>query len=524
MKPISRFDTVRADHVVRFFRDFLVHTTGKWRGVPFVLEPWQENDIIRPLFGTVTTNEAGEWVRQYRKAWIEIPSGNGKSELLAGILLYLLLADGENAPHVFGAAVDKEQAGLVYNVARQMVELSPRLKRFAWLKVFKSTKRILNLRDDGYYTVIPGDPDGADGFVPHGIGFDEVHRQKKRELWDVLENKLAKRQQPLMVGITTAGVDRESIAYELHGYALQILAGTLEDPSFFAFVLAAPEDADWQDEKVWRSVNPAIGVFKSIAAMRDEARKAASSPAAQNSFRRLHLNQWTSQVDRYIDIDLWDANAGIVDEGALAGRECFGGLDLSAGNDLTAWAMVFPDPADPERIECLVRFWCPRRQLTNPFNRWGSQYRAWERLGLLTVAGGQAIDYAVIKAQVLEDATTFRLVDLNIDRLFQAYQLGGELLDAGLTVIGMQQGFLSYGPPMKEMLRRLLERKVRHGGNPVLRWNVDSLAVLIDPAGNYKPDKRSSQGKIDGFVALEMALERAMRHQEQDVPIRARWL
>ncbi len=494
MKAESRYDEARAEHIIQFFSRFLVHTTGEWRGVPFVLEKWQA-DILRELFGRVKLNDREKWVRQYRIAWIEIPSGNGKSELLAGILLYMLCASGEASPHVFGAAVDRDQAGLVFGVARQMVELSPGLRNR--LSVIKSSKRILNPGDDGFYVAIPGDADGADGFVPHAIGFDEVHRQKKRDLWDTLANKLTKRAEPMMIGITTAGVDRESIAFELHTYAEQVIAGTVEDDSFYAYILAAPGDADWKDEKVWKACNPALGVFKSIDALRSEARKAAASPAAQNTFRRFHLNQWTSQVDRYIDIDLWDSNASIVDEGALAGRECFGGLDLSAVSDLTAWAMVFPRSEDVEELDCLVRFWCPERQLTNPENRYAPQYQAWNRDGLLQVAGKEAIDYEVVKAQILKDASTFRLVDMNIDRLFQSYQLSGELEEEGLKVFGMGQGFMSFGPPMRETLRRLHARKVHHGGNKVLRWNVDSLAVQMDPAGNYKPDKRSSQGKID---------------------------
>lgn len=506
------YDEAAADHVVEFFSRFLVHTTGRWRGIPFRLEPWQEHDIIRPLFGTKTRNEDGEVVRLYRTAWLEFPSGNGKSELLAGILLYLLIADGEAQPHNFGAAVDREQAGLVFGVAAEMVKLSKRLRKR--LKTILSTKRIINPADGGFYVAIPGDPDGADGFVPHGIGFDEVHRQRTRELYDTLAKGLTKRRQPMMVMISTAGVDEESIGWELHEYARQVAEGSLDDPTWFVRIYAAPDGADWRDESVWRACNPAIGTFKSIEGMRAEARKAERSPAALASFCRFQLNWWGLGESKWINVEEWDAGAGVVDEADLKGRPCFGGLDLSSTTDLTAWALWFPDKEDPEAADVIVRAWCPEAKLTDKANRYASNYKAWVRQGWLTPTPGNTIDYAYVRQAILRDAAQFRLVDLNVDRLFQAHQIATELEGEGLKVVGMGQGFFSMSAPTKEFERRVLMHKIRHGGNRVLRWAIDSTQVLQDPAGNLKPDKRNKKGgRIDPVVALIMALERSMRHQ-----------
>lgn len=219
-------------------------------------------------------------------------------------------------------------------------------------------------------------------------------------------------------------------------------------------------------------------------------------------------------MDRWISLDLWDQNAGLVAEERLFGRTCYGGLDLSAVSDITAWVLAFPDDDDPETIDVLCRFWVPEARLRDEHNRYRHQYQAWARQGFLRTCPGDAIDYGFVKRQILEDAKKFALVDLNVDRLFQAHQLATELTDEGLTVVGMGQGFVSMAAPMAEFHRRLLARKIRHGGNPVLRWMVDSAAVRQDPAGNLKFDKASSQGRIDGLVALVMALDRAMRHTQ----------
>jgi phage terminase large subunit-like protein len=406
----------------------------------------------------------------------------------------------------------RDQAKLSWGEAVRMVKASPALARM--VKHWKASDNLSVEATASKFMPLGADADTMDGLNIHAALIDELHAHRTRAIVDVMETATGARRQPLQLEITTAGFDQNSVCYEHHEYSRKVLEGTVHDDTWFAYVAMLDEGDDWTDPRTWAKANPNLGVSVKIDDLQRKCEKAKHLPAAQNAFRRLHLNQWTQQSDRWIDLSLWDENAGTVDVEALAGRRCFGGLDLSAVSDLTAWLMGFPRDDDPDEIDILCRFWCPEARLTDPHNRYADQYQAWARDGYLTVTPGNAIDYQFVKAQILEDAQKYDLVDLNVDRLFQGYQLSQELADEGLTVFGMGQGFLSMAAPMKEFERRLLGKKLHHGGHPVLRFMAESVAVKQDPAGNLKPDKAASQGKIDGIVALVMLLDRAMRHAD----------
>lgn len=500
------FDYGAADHALEFFR-FLRHSKGEWAGCMFQLEPWQQF-IVGSIFGWMRA----DGTRRFRTAYVEVPRKNGKSTLAAGVGLYLFVADGEPGSEVYSAATKRDQAKIVWDEAANMVKRSPVLAKRIKIYASKANMHILEAR--AKFEPLGADADTMDGLNVHGAIIDELHAHKTRAVWDVLETATGARRQPLIFAITTAGTDQNSICYELHEYAAGILKGTVQDDSFFAYIATIDRWDDWRDPKVWAKANPNLGISVKMDDLERKCEKAKKLPAAQNAFLRLHLNVWTQQVNRWIDLALWDEQAGIVAEEELSGRICYGGLDLSSVQDITAWVLVFPHEDDPETVDVLCRFWVPEARLHDDQNRYRDQYMAWARQGYLKVIPGNAIDYGFIKAQVLKDAQIFRLVDLNIDRLFQSHQLAVELMEEGLTVVGIGQGFTSMAAPMKEFERRLLARKIRHGGNPVLRWMADNVAVKQDAAGNLKPDKASSQGKIDGIVALVMALDRAMRHEQ----------
>lgn len=510
-KPPARrgefwFDKAAADHAVVFFSRYLRHVKGKWAGVPFVLEPWQEHGIIRPLFGW----KRADGTRQYRRAFIAVPRKNGKSTLAAGIALYLLFADRESGAEVYSAAADRDQAAIVFELAKSMVEASPQLKKRS--QRFK--RSIVGPRASSY-KVLSADAPTKHGLNAHGIIFDELHAQPNRDLWDVLTTSTGAREQPMVVAITTAGYNQSSICYEEYAYAKQVHAGAIKDPSFFPFIAEADVKDGWADPAVWEKANPGMGVTVRREYLEEEAKRAKESPAYQNTFRRLHLNQWVQQSTRWLDLAVWDRGNRLILEESLRGKECYAGLDLSSVSDLTAWVMAFPAEGDPEALAVVARFWCPQARLES--GKYRDQYQAWARGGFLTPTPGDAIDYAFVRAQIIDDAQRFRLVDANVDRLFQAHQLAQELTEEGLAIFGMGQGFTGMAAPMSEFHRRVLAGKLWHGGNPVLRWMVDNLAVKQDPAGNLKPDKASSQGKIDGVVALVMAIDRAMRHEGSSV-------
>lgn len=502
-----QWDAGASEKAVEFFW-YLRHSKGEWAGTRFELQPWQAF-IVGSLFGW----KREDGFRRFRTAYNEVARKNGKSTMAAGIGLLCFVADGEPGAEVYTAATKRDQARIVHSEAVRMVKRSPALRQR--IGIHKDSLFIESLAS--FYRPLGADADTMDGLNPHAVLIDELHAHKTRAVWDVLDTATGSRRQPLLFTITTAGTDRLSVCYEQHGYAEQVLKRVVEDDTFFAFVASIDDGDDWTSEAAWKKANPNYGVSVKPDDMRRLCEQAQRMPSKQNAFKRLRLTVWTQQVDRWISLELWDAQAGIVDEARLRGRTCYGGLDLASVSDLVAWVMVFPDPDDPDLIEVVPRFWCPEARLYADDNRYKDQYQAWHRAGLLKTTPGTAIDYDYVKKQILEDASTFRMVDLNIDRLFQAHQLSMQLIGEGMQVAPMGMGFLSMAAPMKELERSLLSLKIRHGGHPVLRWMADNMAVSQDPAGNFKPDKKSSQGKIDGIVALVMAIDRWMRHRTGSV-------
>lgn len=506
-----RFDRAAGQHAIDFF-GFLKHSKGEWAGQPFKLEPWQQF-IVWVLFGW----RRADGLRRFRTAYIELPRKNGKTTVVAGIGLYLMVADGEPGAEVYSAATKRDQARLAHGEAVRMVKASPPLLKM--VGVYKDNLHVL--ATNSKYEPLGADADTMDGLNVHGAIIDELHAHKTRDVVDVLETATGARRQPLQCEITTAGYDRESVCWEHHEYSERVLAGTVEDDSWYCFIAAIDEGDDWTDPSTWAKANPNYGISVKPDDLARKCEKAKRMPAAQNGFRRLHLDQWTQQSNRWIDLDLWNENAGPVSADKLAemlvGRRCHGGLDLSSVSDLTAWVLVFPHDDDPETVDILARFWCPEARLTDEHNRYAAQYAAWAQAGYLETTPGNAIDYQHVKAAVIADAQKYQVVDVNVDRLFQGYSVSMELADEGLTIFGMGQGFLSMAAPMKTFEQRLLAKKLHHGGQPVLRWMANNVAVKTDPAGNLKPDKAESQGKIDGIVALVMALDRASRDEGDTV-------
>lgn len=497
------FDYDQVDRDVEFFERFLVHSKGEWAGKPVILELW-EIFILGSLFGWKRKQDK---LRRFRMAYVEIPRKNGKSLIAAGVGLRLFVADDEEGAEVYSASTKREQSRITHGEATRMVKKSPYLRKI--IGVFKDNLHIE--KTNSKYEPLGADANTMDGLNIHGAIIDELHAHKTRAVFDVIDTATGSRRQPLVFAITTAGTDINSVCWEQHEYALKIFKGAIEDDTFFAFISAIDEEDDWQDPKVWAKANPNFGISVKPDDLERKARKAKESPAAQNSFIRLHLNRWTQQVNRWIDLGVWKENyKHDIVESDLEGKRCHGGLDMSSVSDITAWVMVFPYD-DTGGIDVLCRFWCPETKLHDTQNRYKDHYQAWHRQGFLQSTPGNAIDYGFVKDQILKDTQKFQLIDMNIDRLFQAHHISTELTNEGINVIGLGMGYLSMAAPMKEFEKRLLSRQINHGNNPVLRFMADNVAVAQDPAGNLKPDKASSQGKIDGIVSLVMAIDRAMR-------------
>ena len=498
------FDEAKAQRAVEFIR-CLKHTKGRWRGQAFDLLPWQET-IIRDVFGTV--KEDG--FRQYNTAYVEIPKKNGKSELAAGVALYMTCGDNEWGAEVYGCASDRQQASIVFDVAVDMVEQCPALKKR--IKPVMSVKRLVYKPTNSFYQVLSAEAYTKHGLNVHAVIFDELHSQPNRELFDVMTKGSGDaRTQPLFFLITTAGTDRHSVCFEQHQKAEDILCGRKVDPTFYPVIYGAADDADWTSEEVWYQANPSLGHTIDIGKVRNACLSARDNPAEENIFRQLRLNQWVKQSTRWMQMEKWDACAFPVDEGELLGRECYGGLDLSSSIDITAFVLVFPPRDDTEKYVFLPYFWIPEENMVRRVRRDHVPYDVWEKQGFLETTEGDVIHYGFIESFIEDLGKRFHIKEIAFDR-WGAVQMVQNLEGLGFTVVPFGQGFKDMSPPTKRLMELVLERNVAHGGHPVLRWMMDNIFVRTDPAGNIKPDKEKSTEKIDGAVAAIMALDRAIRH------------
>ena len=503
------FDEAKADYAVQFI-NCLKHTKGRWIGQPFELLPWQDR-IIRDVFGTVKENG----YRQYNTAYVEIPKKNGKSELAAGVALYMTCGDGEWGAEVYGCASDRQQASIVFDVAVDMVDQCPALKKR--IKPVMSVKRLVYQPTNSFYQVLSAEAYTKHGLNVHAVIFDELHSQPNRELFDVMTKGSGDaRTQPLFFLITTAGTDRHSVCFEHHQKAEDILLGRKIDPTFYPVIYGVPDDADWSLEEVWHQANPSLGYTIDIEKVRNAYLSAKDNPAEENIFRQLRLNQWVKQSTRWMQMEKWDACAFPVDERELLDRECYGGLDLSSSIDITAFVLVFPPRDDLEKYVILPYFWIPEENMVQRVRRDHVPYDVWEKQGMLMTTEGNVIHYGFIESYIDSLGKKFHIKEIAFDR-WGAVQMVQNLEELGFTVVPFGQGFKDMSPPSKELMKLTLEQKLAHGGHPVLRWMMDNIFVRTDPAGNIKPDKEKSTEKIDGAVAAVMALDRAIRNGDSGI-------
>lgn len=507
------FDVDEVDRVLRFCAK-LRHIKGRrFARKPFVPDLWQVVFVIAPVFGW--HNRDG--TRRYRELYLEVPRKNGKSTLAAAIALYLLCADREPGAEVYSAARDVEQARAVFDVAAKMAKRSPALRRR--LKALIPSKIIRYDANDSVYKALASDREGLNkhGLNVHGCIVDELHVITDAELITTLETGTGSRDQPLMVFITTAGIPEESPVWkDKRSVAEKVAEGTIVRPERLAVVYAADPksalDGSWAKPETWAAANPGLNISLRPDYLAAKAAEAAVSPTKLASFLRLHLDVPTGSTTGWMDIRVWDRSASIVDEVDLRGCEAFGGLDLSSSLDLSALVLVFPDE-DNETLDVVARFWTPEATLKARSHRDQADYERWVKDGWLSTTPGETIDYDAIEAEVVEVLDTFELTSLGYDP-WGSKQLRTHLEDAGAPIWEVRQGYASLSPPMKEAERLVINRRLRHGGNPVLRWCISNTVAAMDPAGNIKPDRKRSRSRIDGTAALVMAVGEWLRSLE----------
>lgn len=483
-------DEIKADRAVKFVEQ-LKHTKGRWAGKRFKLLPWQEK-IIRDIYGTVDENGK----RIIKTAYIEVPKKNGKSETAAAIALKHLCADGEHGGEVYCCAVDREQAGIVYNVAEQMVLTNDVLR--SKCKVISSRKRIIYYATNSFLQVMSSDVPSKHGVNPSAIIFDELHAQENDQLWSVMTlGSMDAREQPLLFVITTAGSDQNSICKKQHDYADKVIKGLIKDPSYYGVIYGADKDDDWKDPKVWAKANPSLGHTITIDGMKRACLKAQEIESEENWFRQLRLNQWVNQSSRWIKMDKWEEITERFEEKDFYGQRCYAGLDLSSTLDLTSYCLLFLKDG---KYYSITRFFIPEDTMRQKELKDKVPYSEWVSKGYVIATPGNTVDYEAIEAKFNEDATKFQIQRVGFDR-WNADYLVQNLQKKGMTTVPVGMGFFSMNAPTKRLETLILNKEFVHNGNPVLTNHMDNMVINRDPAGNIKPDKAKATQKIDGIVA-----------------------
>ena len=517
----AAFDAERVDRVLTAF-GFLRHTQGRLAGQPLTPDPWQVAYILAPVFGWVKKNEYGEWVRIIRNFYLDIPRKNGKSTLAGGLAIYLTAADGEPAAQVLAAATQKDQARFVFDPIKTLCEKAPALR--GHVKAYQS--RIVHPKSGSYFGVVASAADALHGANVHGAVIDELHLHKNKELVEAIETGTGSRSQPLVIKITTADEGKPATIYAQNRHYIEQLAKKIfRDESRYGVVFAVDRDANPFSEVTQRKANPGYGISPTADFLRSEAEAAKNDPAKLAAYKRLYLGIRTKQTTAYFDLKEWRGNAGKapLTEEELAGRTCYGGLDLGSVSDLTALCWLFPQE-DGDGYDALWRIWTPEDNLLALDQRTaGFASKVWVPKGWLQTTPGNVTDYAYIKAQLLSDAHTFDVQSVGFDR-WNSSHLVTELIDEGIEMVRVGQGYMSMNPAMKELSRLvklgaagpLKDRRprLRNGGNPVMVWMIDNLAHTTDPAGNVKPDKANSADKIDGVSAMCTAMFEAIEAPE----------
>ena len=488
------YDPAIAEKAVSWFSDVMTHVKAH-RG-PLVLAPWQA-DATRILYGWRKPDGS----RRYRQTYWTVPRKNGKSTWVAGIANYELFCSGEPGFEGYFAATDREQAGLCYSMSSGMVRNSPALDKRA--QVLDSQKRIIYR--DGFLRAIPANEGGSHGFNSAFIIADELHAWRGREFYDVLNTSTGSRSAPLFIVITTAGYDRTGICYKQYEYAKGVRDGKVDDPEFFPLIYEAEKDDDWKDPDVWAKANPNYGVSISKEYIARECRKAQEDPSYENTFRRLHLNQWTSQQTRWLAVDTWNDSPS-TDEPIEKGARVVVAIDLSSTTDLTAKCVLEKKETG---WKARWNFWIPEKKAEEIQRTDKVPYDVWIKKGLVTAIPGFKIDQSWIERTIERDYEDYEIKCVAYDPWNGEGMAARLEHDLGVPTVKVSQGFQSLSAPAKELQAIIAAGLIDHGNNPVVEWMVDNVEIQTDVNGNIRPvrpEHGAAGKKIDGIVALIIAL------------------
>ena len=493
------------------FITLLRHTGGSLGGVEFRLLPFQVEFIVQTL--CVLSHDTG--YRKHSEAIMNIPRKNGKSELGAALTLVLYFLDGEQQKEIYSIASETTQAAILFGAVLQMLKQLPALLRR--VRHFKAEKKIQTTGGEfvDLYRVLSAEAGTKDGLKTSAVMADEPHAYPDAALYNVVTEGMAHRDQGISFLLSTAGYNKQGFYHRKLLYARQVMQGVIEDPSIYLMDFSLDDDADWTDEALWAKANPALGYGVKMKYLRNKYHKAMHSATDEVSFKTKHLNMWVDSAVTWIKQSAWKASGAVktYTEADLVGRECYGGLDLASVTDLAAFALIFPIPED-RAYAVLIRFFVPEENAMERSKTDKVMYLDWIRDGWITATPGNVIDYDAIYDQILKDAETFDVREIAFDR-WNSHGLVTKLEEKGLTMVGFGQGYQSMSSPVKEVETLVLQKKLQHGNNPVLTWNVANCVTVSDAADNVKLDKSKAVEKIDGAVAMVMGVGRAAVYKDE---------
>ncbi|GBQ93825.1 terminase large subunit [Gluconobacter albidus] len=519
-----RFDKDRAEKVCRFI-SLMPHIKGpKARARELiVLEPWQAF-ILTTAFGWVDKRTG---FRRFRRVYIEVPRGNAKSTLSSGVGLYMLTADGEAGPEVYSAATTRDQAKIVFGDAQKMIGKRPDMARQFGLDC--QVAGIICAANDGQFTALSRDGKTQDGLNIHFACLDEVHAHKTREVYDVVETGAGKRDQSMIWAITTAGSNRSGICYELRSYMVRVLnialsrwkdcpyalkGDTAEDDQLFGLIYTLDDGDDWTDPEIWKKANPNWGVSVMPDYVAGLANKAMQLASAQNNFKTKHLDLWVNANQAWMDMLAWgrcaDPSLRIED---FADQDCIMALDLASKVDLAVRIRLFQRKnGDETHYYVFAHFYLPQRQVDESGN---AQYEGWVIEGRITATAGDVIDFDNIEADIQSDVSVFDVRAVAYDP-WQATQLSQRMTERNVPMQEYRQTVQNFSEPMKELEALVLSGRLHHDGDPVLAWCMSNVVCHTDAKDNVYPRKERVENKIDGAVALIMAIGMATAPSDFD--------
>jgi phage terminase large subunit-like protein len=489
-----------ADNLCAFI-ERLPHVKGPLASRMIVLEPWQVF-ILSTVFGWVKSDGK----RRFRRSYIEVPRGNAKSTLSSAVGLYMLAADREGGAEVYSLATTRDQARIVFGDAQTMARLSPGFRNRFTVNVGAHNMHVL--QTGSKFEALSAEGSTLDGLNIHFGCIDELHAHKTRTVYDVVETGTGKRDNSLLWVITTAGSNRSGICYEVRSFVTKLLNRVFEDESQFGIIYGLDEGDDWTIKDSLIKANPNWGISVREEILVPLQAKAMQLPSAVNNFKTKHLNEWVSADKAWMDMRAWDANTNPdLELDQFLGQPCWVGLDLASKTDIAALVMVFLHPDIPDAYAVFGKYYLPEDTVQAAGN---SQYEGWSHTGRLSVTPGNVIDFSWIEADLQDVATRFSVEAVAFDP-FQATQLSTRMLSEGLPMIEVRPTVLNFSEPMKTLEALVLQKKLVHDGDPVLAWMASNVVAHTDVKDNIYPRKERAENKIDGIVALIMALSRAIK-------------